>query len=269
MTVSQIVTDIIIQKLENGFIPWVKPWSGGEAVNYVTQKPYTGINRLLLDGGEYATYKQITERGGKIKKGAKSHIVVFYKPLEVTDDETDEVKEIRLLRYYKVFSIKDVDGIEPKQTTTHTNNYSIEACEDIISRYTDKSGVKFETVPSAKAYYSPDADKVVVPLISQFTDSKHYYATVFHELAHSTGHKSRLNRLTATAHFGNGEYSREELTAEIASAMICRHTGIDTAELMNNTTAYIQSWLKALKNDVNMVLVASAKAEKAYKLITE
>ena len=67
MTVSQIVTDIIIQKLENGFIPWVKPWRGGEAVNYVTQKPYTGINRLLLDGGEYATYKQITERGGKIK----------------------------------------------------------------------------------------------------------------------------------------------------------------------------------------------------------
>ena len=266
-TVAQIVTDAIIKKLESGVIPWHKPWRGGEAVNYITQKPYTGINRLLLDGGEYLTYKQVQDLNGKIKKGTKSHIVVFYKPIEITDDETDEIKKIRLLKYYKVYSLQDVEGIESRQNIAHRNNYNIDNCESVINRYIDKSGVKFESKTSTKAYYSPTDDKVTVPLISQFSSSKHYYSTVYHELAHSTGHKSKLNRLTTTAHFGNADYSREELTAEITSAMLCKHTGIDTADIIDNTAGYIQSWLKALKNDTNMVLVAAAKAEKAVDYI--
>ena len=267
MTVAEIVTNTIIKKLESGNIPWIKPWSGGEAVNYITQKPYTGINRLLLDGGEYLTFKQIEANGGRLKKGAKSSIVVFYKPLEITDDETDEIKQIRLLRYYRVFSLADVEGIDSKQTVSERENYTIEHCQSVIDNYVKKSGITFKTRLNSKAYYNPDRDMVMLPKIEQFKDSQHYYATAYHELAHSTGHESRLNRLTAKAHFGNGEYSREELTAEITSAMLCKHTGIDSTELIDNSAAYIQSWLKALKNDVNMVLVASAKAEKAYNMI--
>lgn len=108
---------------------------------------------------------------------------------------------------------------------------------------------------------------VVLPRIGPFASSKHYYATAYHELKHSTVHEKRLNRLSKTAHFRNKEYSREELTAEIGSAILCNLTGIDNTELIDNSTAYIQSWLKALKNDTNMVLVAAAKTEKAVEYI--
>ena len=268
MQVSEIITNIIIKKLEAGEIPWLKTWQGGEAVNYITQKPYTGINRLLLDGGEYLTYKQIQDLNGRIKKGAKSHIIVFYKPIEIVDNETDEIKLIKYLRYYKVFSLSDVEGIESKQIIQEKPNYTIEECETLINTYINKSGILFESQKlSSKAYYSPSADKIVIPKIEQFNNSKSYYATAFHEMAHSTGHESRLNRLTKTAHFGNEEYSREELTAEITSAMLCRYSGIDTSEIIDNAAGYIQSWLKALKQDKSMILVASAKAEEAYNYI--
>ena len=266
-SVAEIVTNTIIKRLESGVIPWHKEWTGGEAVNYITQKPYTGINRLLLDGGEYLTFKQIQDKGGKIKKGAKSSIVVFYKPLEIPDEDTDEIKTVKLLRYYRVFSINDVEGIESKQTITDKPIYSIENCQKIIDDYIAKSGITFEAKTSTKAYYNPNTDTVVVPRIEQFKSSESYYGTCYHEMAHSTGHKSRLDRLTKTAHFGNDEYSREELTAELTAAMLCNYTGIDTTAITNNSAAYIQSWLKALRNDKNMVLVAAAKAEKAYNYI--
>ena len=266
-TVAEIVTSEIIKRLEAGVVPWRKTWSGGEAVNYITQKPYTGINRLLLDGGEYLTYKQIQDKHGKIKKGAKSHIVVFYKPLEIKDDETDEIIIKRLLRYYRVYSITDVEGIPSKQVIKERPNYSIENCQKIIDDYVAKSGIRFIETTSTHAYYRPSDDTVCVPRKGQFDNSQAYYATAYHELTHSTGAANRLNRITSTAHFGNAEYSREELTAEIGSAILCSHTGIDTDSNMDNSAAYIQSWLKALRNDRNMVLVAAAKAEKAVDYI--
>ena len=267
-TVAEIVTNTIIKKLESGVIPWYKPWTGGEAVNYITQKPYRGINRLLLDSGEYLTFKQIQDLNGKIKKGAKSHVVVFYKKLEFEDEATDEIVIKTLLRYYRVFSLSDVEGIDSKQVIKERENYSIGKCQEVIDNYIDKSGITFQNEEvSAKAYYRPADDIVVLPKLSQFTSSQHYYATAFHELVRSTGHKNRLNRLTATAHFGNKEYSREELTAEIGSSILCNVTNIDTTDIMDNSAAYIQSWLKALKGDVNMVLVAAAKAEKAVEYI--
>ena len=267
-TVAEIVTNTIIKKLESGVIPWHKPWTGGEAVNYITQKPYRGINRLLLDSGEYLTFKQIQDLNGKIKKGAKSHVVVFYKKLEFEDEATDEIVIKTLLRYYRVFSLSDVEGIDSKQVIKERENYSIGKCQEVIDNYIDKSGITFQNEEvSAKAYYRPAGDIVVLPTLSQFTSSQHYYATAFHELVHSTGHKDRLNRLTATAHFGNKEYSREELTAEIGSSILCNVTNIDTTDIMDNSAAYIQSWLKALKGDINMVLVAAAKAEKAVEYI--
>lgn len=268
MSVANIITDIIIKKLEQGEIPWFKPWKTGQAVNHITGRPYSGINRLLLDKGEYLTFKQVQDLGGKIKKGSKSSIVVFYKSYDVEDEETeDELKTVRVLRYYRVFSLSDIEGIEPKWTEL-MDNKEIATCESVIDEYVAKSGIKFESTFSDRAYYSPSDDMVNVPLINQFESSEHYYSTVFHELAHSTGHKSRLDRLDKTAHFGNEEYSREELVAEITSAMLCDYTGINSSELLDNSTAYIQSWLKALKNDKHMVLYAGAKAEQAYNMIT-
>ena len=143
-TVAEIVTNTIIKKLESGVIPWHKPWTGGEAVNYITQKPYRGINRLLLDSGEYLTFKQIQDLNGKIKKGAKSHVVVFYKKLEFEDEATDEIVIKTLLRYYRVFSLSDVEGIDSKQVIKERENYSIGKCQEVIDNYIDKSGITFQ-----------------------------------------------------------------------------------------------------------------------------
>ena len=270
MKVAEIVTDIIIKKLEKGVIPWFKPWQGGESINYVTRKPYKGINRLLLDGGEYLTFNQIQERGGKIKKGAKAEKVVFYKELtykETTEEGEETITNPKLLRYYNVFSLTDVEGIESKTKLCENKNYEIERCEKLIKEYTKRTGIVFSQQESTRAYYSAAEDKIVVPKLEQFKSSESYYATAFHEITHSTGHSSRLNRLESTE-FGSTKYGKEELTAEIGSAGICNIMGIDQS-VIDNSAAYISSWIKAIKGNPNMILAAAAKAQQAIDYIME
>ncbi len=274
MTVKEIVTNEIIKKLEKGTIPWHKPWQGGEAVNYVTQKPYSGINRLLLDGGEYITFKQATERGGKVKKGAKAKTVVFYKDYEITDidaDGNEEKKIVPVLRYYKVFSLTDVEGLESKLEITERPIFTIDRCENLVNSYIGYHGIEFDPgTVSRRAYYRPCEDKIVVPNIKQHDSAEEYYSTLFHEMVHSTGHPTRLCRFKINdteAAFGSETYSREELVAEIGSAFLIEECGISSAETLNNSAGYIQSWIKALRDDSNAILYAAAKAEKAVELI--
>ena len=131
-----MVTDRIIAQLKQGVIPWRKTWKGSVPINYVTRKPYRGINTLLLpNGGEYLTYLQAKEAGGNVKKGEKAHIIVFYKPLEVKDENTEEVKKIPFLKYSNAFHISQCEGItsklEPIQPDTTIK--PIQAAQDIIS----------------------------------------------------------------------------------------------------------------------------------------
>ena len=209
MTVAEIVTNAIIEKLKQGEVAWHKSWSCNPPINYVTRKEYRGINRLLLGGGEYLTFKQIQNiKGAKLHKGAKSHIVVYYQSAKVAEDEENEGESKvshMVLRYYRVFNINDVDSAEE------------------------------------------------------------YYSTLFHELVHSTGSKSRLNREMG-GKFGSKSYAREELVAEIGSAILCSMLNI-SEKTFDNSSAYIQSWLKALENDTHLILYASAKAEKAVQMI--
>ena len=266
MTVKEIVTNEIIKKLEEGTIPWHKPWQGGEAINYVTQKPYSGINRLLLDGGEYITFKQATERGGKVKKGAKAKTVVFYKDYEITDIDADGNEQAQ-----NTFEDADVEGLESKHEITERPNFTIDRCENLIKSYIDCEGINFDPdTVSSRAYYRPCEDKIVVPNIKQHDTAEDYYSTLFHEMIHSTGHPLRLNRFKAdepAAAFGSETYSREELVAEIGSAFLAEECGISSAETLNNSAGYIQSWIKVLRDDSNAILYAAAKAEKAVELI--
>lgn len=267
-SVAEIVSNEIIKKLEKGVAPWIKPWQGGKPINYITGKPYRGINLLLLEAGQYLTFKQITEKGGHIRKGAKSSIVVFYKPLEVAKTEEDEPKLIRLLRYYRVFNLNDVDGIEPRKTEEEHYNFTIDNCESIVNDYISRENIRLNNkAKSDRAYYSPLTDSITLPTLEQFKNSQHYYSTAYHEMAHSTGHKSRLDRLDMKAYFASDAYGREELVAEITSAMLCSYSGIDTAEIMDNTASYCKSWIDAIKEDKNMVLVSAAKAQAAYDMI--
>lgn len=277
--VYQAVTDRIIKQLEQGVVPWHKPWSGvsGGAYNRVSGKTYSLLNQLLLEHeGEYATFKQWNEMGGKVKKGAKSEIVVFWKMIKVDDDkkqregDKDAKITIPMLRYYRVFHISQVEGVEPNSIEAVEHEPITEA-EAIKMNYIDREGIEILEEVSNEAYYAPLADRIVVPCMEQYEDVLEFYSTLFHEMVHSTGHKNRLARLdpTKTTLFASDGYSKEELVAEIGSSFLMNHIGIESDRTFNNSTAYIKSWINALKGDNRFIVGAAGKAEKAVKYILD
>ena len=272
--VYQEVTDRIISQLEQGIIPWHKPWivSGTAcAISRSTGKPYSLLNQLILGRpGEYATFAQIQKEGGRVKKGEKAAQVVFWKWLDVEDEEKPgEMKKIPLLKSFAVFHIDQCEGLKPKHTTAAPAQIlqPDKAADQIITDYLTRSGVKLVHQEGDRAFYRPSADTVTLPLLAQFKELAEYYSTAFHELTHSTGHTSRLNRLSKVACFGSEDYSKEELVAEIGAAALVNHAGLETSSSFRNSAAYIQSWLKALQNDKRLIVSAAGQAEKACNLI--
>lgn len=274
MNIYEIITNRILEQLNQGVIPWQKPWTGGidGAYNYTTGKAYSVLNQMLLKHADaYLSFKQIQDLGGKVKKGAKAEIVTFWKPLpvEMEDKDGNKVKKtIPFLRYYNVFWIGDTEGIERKEVKVTPHDPIAEA-EQIVDTYLNSENhpTLVNDKTSDRAYYSPLRDQVVVPKMDQFSRIEEYYSTLFHELTHSTGHSTRLNRLTATAHFGNEEYSKEELVAEIGAATLVNMAGIETTASFNNSASYIEGWSRQLKDNVKMIVEASSKADKAVKYI--
>jgi antirestriction protein ArdC len=274
-SVADFVTDAIIEKLEAGCIPWRKPWNGSANAprNLITKKPYRGINAFILgcssfDSPWFATFKQIQEKGGNVKKGTKSIPVVFWSIKEVEDRETGDDKNIPILRYYRVFSLDDVEGIAAPAMEEITREFNpIEEAELIVANMPQRPEIK---TGQAKAYYSPALDYVNMPKSELFHSDEEYYSTLFHELSHSTGHSSRLNRSTVTksAHFGSGEYSKEELIAEMGASFLNAEAGIVSATL-DNSAAYIQGWISVLKSKDSrgLVIQAAAAAQKAADFI--
>lgn len=275
--IYQAVTDRIIATMEKGIIPWRKPWTGTAdgAVRYATGKPYSLLNQFLLERtGEWLTWNEIKAQGGTVKKGAKAGMVVFFKQLPIKDRKEDEdeekVRRIPFLRYYNVFHIDDCEGVKSriesrKRTWTNT---PIERAEEVVDAYaTAEPHLQIVTnEASNQAYYSPSQDRVVVPTIAQYKAVEEYYSTLFHELTHSTGIKSRCDRgLEEHASFGSAVYSREELVAEMGSAMVCNAIGISTEKAFRNSVAYLQSWIDALKSDKRMIVWAAGRAEKAVR----
>lgn len=281
-SVYQIVTDKIVEQLAKGVIPWQKPWRGGAfsfaAINYVSRKPYSFLNQFLLGkAGEWLTFKQVQSLGGKIKKGAKSSYVVYSAPIKKKDEEEENEQEKKcvpfVLRYYNVFHIDDCEGIESKIVKEEQKEelQPIEKAESIISDYLSReSGLKFQNdKPSGDAYYMPATDEVIIPMLSQYDIVEEYYSTAFHELVHSTKKQGRCDRDNGekVSAFGSDKYTREELVAEIGSAMLCNVAGLDNEKAFKNSVSYIQGWSKQLKEDNRAIVWAAAKAEAAAKYI--
>jgi antirestriction protein ArdC len=270
MNVYEIVTDKIIKQLEQGVIPWRKGWKSNELPkNYVSGKPYRGINIWLLQmegrvSPYWLSFKQASALGGKVKKGEKGTLVVFWKMLkaEDTDKETGEHKNklIPLLRYYIVFNADQVEGLPEKAYGVKHDFKPIEACEKLIEKYTDKPEVQFEDL---QAYYVPSKDFVNMPKKEAFFSDAEYYATLFHEFVHSTGHEKRLHRKDFNeGGFGSESYSKEELIAEFGASFLCGIAGIEQITI-TNSCAYIKGWLVKLQNDKHLLIHASAQAQKA------
>lgn len=293
-SVFEKIAERFINALNENIVPWQKPWSFtfGEnldlnelAVSYTTKKPYSLLNQWLLPKGQYISFSNCQKLGGSIKKGAKSYECYGYFPswliiatqtwvkVKPTDLDESEYKEIPSMRAFKVFNINDCEGITPHvfQTTTKpTELEGIEEAEKVMQGYLNKyPTLKFHKVLQDRAYYSPLNDEIFVPTLAQYKVKEEFYSTALHEMAHSTGHASRLNRsgITKNDGFGSENYSKEELIAEMASAMTLNYIGIDCAKAFKNSVAYVQSWAKKIKSDPKIVAIAASQAEKASKLI--
>lgn len=274
VNVCLMVTERIIAELEQGSIPWQKPWTGvrSGAYSYATGKPYSLLNQMILRRpGAYLTFKQVSAAGGCVRKGEKAQFVVFWKPFEVVEEDADGNpirKTVPFLRYYHVFHIDQCDGVKEKIAPEELKPLDpIAEADAILTAYIQRSGCPIIHEKIDQAYYSPSRDQIHLPLMEQFRNVPEYYSTAFHECIHSTGHEKRLARLTKTAHFGNDEYSKEELVAEIGSAVLMNDLSIETTSSFRNSAAYIQSWLRALRDDSRLIVSAAGKAEKAVRYL--
>ena len=270
MDIYAEITNRMIAEMENGIIPWRKPWmAAGAAISHTTGKPYSLLNQMLLGrAGEYLTFKQVQQEGGFVRKGEKAHMVVFWKWLEKEDEETGETTQIPFLKYYNVFHIDQCEGISAKHMQQNANPASPDqTAETIIADYVQREGVTIEHREGDAAFYQPASDRIVLPLLKQFAETAEYYSTAFHEMVHSTGHMKRLARLDGTAHFGGEDYSKEELVAEIGSTALVNHAGLETSSSFHNSAAYVQNWLQALKNNKRFIVSAAGRAEKAVNFI--
>lgn len=260
MNVYEIVSRKILDSLEQGVIPWERPWRCMDSVNWKTEKSYRGINQILLDGGEYATFKQIAESGGKVKKGEKGHIVTFFKMKE-KEDENGKVKQMPLLRYYTVFEINSqCEGLTSKRPQGEEKP-RIEEAEKIKRDYADCP--RIISVDQNSAYYAPLIDIINIPDLDRaFKSAEGYYSVLFHEMIHSTGHATRLNRSGIADMSGSKKqvYSKEELVAEFGASFLRAKARINGDCEMKNSVAYIQHWRQFIKESGSQVLVRAASA---------
>ena len=272
MDVYQIITNRILELLEQGTIPWRKAWSAGTAMprNLISNKEYRGINVFLLTAMPYSspywlTYKQATDLGGHVNAGEKSSMVVFWKLLDRQEEETTQ--KIPILRYYNLFNLEQCSDIEtPPLPDEVINPFSpIDQAEQLVTSYTNHPFIQHG---GNRAYYRPCEDLVQMPHQHTFNSPEDYYAVLFHELAHSTGAQHRLCRKEVIEHnqFGSAEYSAEELVAECTAAFLCCQVGISN-QTIEQSAAYIDGWLSVLRKDKRLLVLAAAQAQKAADYI--
>jgi antirestriction protein ArdC len=272
----QEVTDQIISMLGTGVVPWRSPilgrGSAGHPKNLQTGKTYRGVNVFLLAfkawtsgyGSSYwLTFKQAMQHGGTVKKGEKSALVVFWKQYDIKDKDTGEEKKVPVLRYYNVFNAEQCDGIKVPDGIPFvpTDFKPIDTAEAIVKAYEEAPMIEHG---GAQAFYRPSTDTVRMPPPERFASCEEYYSTLFHELAHSTGHSKRIDRAldSQLMPFGTTDYGKEELVAEMAAAFLSGRAGIRPV-VIKNQAAYLQGWLKSLKSDKRLVIAAAGAGQKA------
>ena len=270
------ITDKILEIMEGGVIPWHKPWlMSGSHRNLVSKKQYRGINVFLLSCSSFGspwwlTFNQAKAKGGKVRKGEKGTMIVFWKPLQIKEKNAatgkEEKKKVFVLRYYKIFNLEQVEGIEAPPEPEKIELEPIETAATIIEEMQNPPVIKHAA--TYDACYRPSSDEVNMPLMDDFESSESYYSVLFHEVGHSTGHESRVSRPEGMKNicFGSDSYSKEELIAEMSAAFLCGEAGI-LQETIQQSASYIESWSSKFKDDSRLVVCAAAAAQKATDYI--
>jgi antirestriction protein ArdC len=284
LDIHDLVTSTIIEQLEKGTVPWQKPWNGpnhkplGLPENYITGNKYQGINIVLLwcsaikhnyHSSEWGSFKQWQTKKEAIRKGEKGNLVVYYDTIEKEKD--GEIQKIPFLKSSYVFNRCQLASFEPPaETEEPIDTFSLIEKIDAVEQFVSNTKAIIEQ-QGDRAFYSTATDKITMPYPEYFentatcTATEGYYSTLLHELSHWTGHKERLNRLEK-AKFGDKRYANEELVAEFSSAFLCAGFGIATLD-KGNHASYIQSWLKALKEDNRCIFKAASEASKVYSYL--
>lgn len=273
------ITSAIIEKLEQGTKPWVKPWRGVPVSRPLRScgTPYRGMNTfwlwMIAEGAGFLspywmTYRQCEKLGGQVRKGEKSTIAIFYKSYDkqVEGDNGEEgTEKRRVLKAYAVFNADQCDGL-PEMYRAKRELEPVEPAgrEERLDAFFSEVGPNLRHHGS-EAYYELVLDRITMPPASLFGGYDHYYATLAHELSHWTGHGSRLGR-DLKNRFGSESYAAEELVAELSAAIIGAELGLPVAHL-DHHASYIAHWLELLKSDDRAMLSAAAKAEEAASLI--
>lgn len=270
--VYEQITERIITLLAQGTVPWHKPWKARTELprNFVSQKPYRGINVFLLLAMSYEspfwlTFRQALQQGGNVRKGEKSCPVVFWKKTTIEDEESGQKKEIRLLRLYRVFNVAQCDGLKVETASAEMPTNGVLKPAKMVANMPHPPAIKHGMT---RAYYSPPEDCVGMPARERFEREEHYSCSLYHELIHATGHQSRLNRATLTeqAGFGSDPYCKEELIAEMGAAFLCGQAEI-VERTIDNSAAYLNGWLEQLCSDKTLIVQAAAQAQKAADYI--
>jgi antirestriction protein ArdC len=267
-SVYKIVTQRIIEQLEAGVAPWKKPWTSKAPANLCSTKEYRGLNVLMLASQGFPsrfwlTFNQANKLGGHIKRGAKGSLVVYWNIGEerevIGPDGGAKTQTPFLLRYSTVFNLSPA-----KLLGEQRENDPIADCESIVSAMPNRPTIE----QSDAAWYRPSTDAVGIPHRNAFHSSEEFYSTLFHELAHSTGHASRLGRegFDKPVQFGSESYSKEELIAECTAAMLCGVTGIQT-QTLENSASYLRTWIARLNSDSKLIVQAASAAQKAADYI--
>jgi antirestriction protein ArdC len=265
-SVYEIITNQILAALEQGEVPWRKPWRVLPPANLITKKPYRGINVFLLGfagyGSQYwLTFNQAKQLGGNIRRGEHGTKIVFWKfdtrETETPDGEIEE-RKFAFLRYFTVFNLEQTEGL--KALLELPPAFPIELAESIVRQMPNPPAFEQDS----RASYIPSQDVVTMPSRTAFDSQEEYYSTLFHELVHATGHSKRLDRegFETPQQFGSESYSKEELVAEMGSAMLCGLAGIEQSTI-SNSAAYLKAWIARLRADSKLVISAASAAQKA------
>ena len=274
-TIYEGVTETIIEALKRGVVPWKKPWHQLQSVpvNATTNRPYRGVNTFLLSIHPHAdhrwlTFKQAQELNGAVKPGEKATTVVFWKRwrpnVPESEQEAGVSREVPLLRYFNVFNAEQCVGLslpELRQAEEYKEHQRIDRAELLVKHMPYPPSI---TEGGTTAWYRPSEDHVQIPEISRFETADSFYSTLFHELGHATGHETRLKRsgVMGQIRFGSGEYSKEELVAELTSAFCAATVSLDD-RIIGSAASYIEGWLGVLRADPKAVIIAAAQAQKA------
>ena len=300
------INEAVIKGLSEQGMSWFKPWKAGQEnapFNLHTKRYYNGFNIFMLnfemqlkgyEHNQWLTWKQVMDKGGRvIESENKNYTEIYFWNIGYFDNKTGKYVSPKLvksinpnekmsdgkfryrktfnIRFFNVYNVAQTTGIEPHKIDSGETieHEPIEAAEAIANSYIDKQGSLKLTHRESQAYYSPDRDIVNMPRLNTFIDADSYYKVLFHELAHSTGHKDRLNRKTLLEvnHWGDNTYAKEELVAEISAMYLTGLLGLEPKDNESNSQAYIKGWCKHLEDKADECVFAMQQATKVVEYI--